>query len=176
MENIYLPWIQKPTKNFMGFPFPFIPTGRFGLPMPRKLASGSLKSGAPLSYLRRESARGETDGLLRPPPPPVYILLRGGGAKQCVSDPSMRPPLLLLTCALPMTPSHPKANGVTVVVGSPVQYTSLNPGTKASREEVDVVWEKYFDQLQDIFDRYKVQAGYPDHTLVLAMKESAKSA
>ena len=64
---------------------------------------------------------------------------------------------------------------MTVVVGSPVQYTSLNPGSKASREEVDVVWEKYFD-LQDIFDRYKVQAGYADHTLVLAMKESAKGA
>lgn len=99
MDNIYIPWIQEPTKQLIGFPFPFIPTGRFGLPMPRK-------------------------------------------------------------------PAH----GVTVVVGAAVEYTSPEPGVALKDEEIEVVWEKYFEQLQDIFDRYKAQAGYPNHNLILADK------
>eukprot|EP00620_Florenciella_sp_RCC1587_P022580 CAMPEP_0182580800 /NCGR_PEP_ID=MMETSP1324-20130603/48132_1 /TAXON_ID=236786 /ORGANISM="Florenciella sp., Strain RCC1587" /LENGTH=126 /DNA_ID=CAMNT_0024797083 /DNA_START=120 /DNA_END=500 /DNA_ORIENTATION=- len=35
MDNIHLPIIQKPARKLLGFPAPFVPMGRFFLPIPK---------------------------------------------------------------------------------------------------------------------------------------------
>ena len=98
MELLYWPKTQAITRRLFGFPFPFMPIGRFGLPLPR------------------------------------------------------RPP-----------------RGVTTVVGQPLDVedfldTSIHPDDPRNIDNaVTNAHAAYFDRLNEIFERYKVQAGYPHH-------------
>ena len=98
MDNVYLPTLQAWSRTHFGFPFPFLPYGRFGLPLPR------------------------------------------------------RPP-----------------KGVTIVVGRPLDVESFLdptlPTDEAIEDAVDKAHEAYFLSLQDLFHKFKAQAGYPDHCL-----------
>ena len=97
MDNVYLPWLQLRTRKWFGFPFPFLPYGRFGLPLPRK-----------------------------------------------------------------------PTKGITIVVGQPVDVLDGEelPDGEDFERMVDRAHRDYFDQLEQIFERHKTKAGYPNHTLV----------
>jgi hypothetical protein len=64
---------------------------------------------------------------------------------------------------IPRRPKH----GITLVVGVPVHYKSVPKGGQVSQEEVDAVAALYFQQLSDLFESYKADAGYPQHKLKL---------
>ncbi|KAJ1456413.1 diacylglycerol acyltransferase [Pelagophyceae sp. CCMP2097] len=53
MDNISLPWLQRHSRKLLGFPFPFLPYGRFWLPLPRRPPHGiTIVVGRPVSSSR----------------------------------------------------------------------------------------------------------------------------
>eukprot|EP00911_Craspedida_sp_UC1_P002953 UC1_evm1s2153 len=53
MDNIYCPSLQIPCYKVLGFPFPFVPYGRFGLPFPRRKRKGiTVVVGHPLEVCK----------------------------------------------------------------------------------------------------------------------------
>lgn len=55
MDNIYFPPTQDITYRTLGFPFPFVPHGRFGLPLPRRTPHGvTVVIGKPLIVAKSE--------------------------------------------------------------------------------------------------------------------------
>ena len=108
MDNIYLPAVQKPTRKIFGFPIPFIPVGRYGLPMPRR-------------------------------------------------------------------PKH----GITIVIGKPIEAKASTPRRETgffepTEEDVDRVHKSYFEAVRDLWNRYKVEAGYGQHSLLFTTKRKRR--
>ncbi len=62
MDNIYMPALQNATRKKLGFPIPFIPQGRFLLPMARKPKHGiTIVIGEPIRFTPKSSPPSEED-------------------------------------------------------------------------------------------------------------------
>ena len=52
LDNVHLPWIQKPARRLLGFPVPFVPYGSHMLPLPRRPPHGiTILVGQPIDCI-----------------------------------------------------------------------------------------------------------------------------
>ena len=71
--------------------------------------------------------------------------------------------VLLKVLILPIIPYTPK---VTLVIGEPIEVEKWD-ATKGPipDDQIEELHERYIDSIQELFERYKEVAGYPDAVL-----------
>lgn len=61
-----------------------------------------------------------------------------------------------------ITPLPTPGTPLSIVIGEPIDVEPTTPGRRPTDEEVDALHTTYFSALQNLVEKHKVEAGYPD--------------